>query len=153
MKYYIFLFILFAFLSKPAYSQQKENNKLLIGVFDGRTPCQELAKLLEETVPDCTKIKWRLTLYKDSASQTTGTYELIGFMRQKRGPRIGRWHITKGTAANPAAIVYHLEHVTQAPLLLQKADDNLFYFLDKDKKLLVGNRDFSYALNRVNKEP
>jgi hypothetical protein len=34
-------------------------------------------------------------------------------------------------------------------LFLQKGDDNVLYFLDPEKKLMTGNYDFSYALNRV----
>lgn len=31
-----------------------------------------------------------------------------------------------------------------------KGDDNVLFFLDKDRNLLVGNSDFSYTLNRKN---
>ena len=32
-----------------------------------------------------------------------------------------------------------------------KADDNILFFLNKDRNLMVGNADFSYTLNRVKK--
>lgn len=121
-----------------------------MGVYDGRTPCRELSIQLDEPKPpECIKIKWRLRMFKDKATGTTGTYELQGFIYKKETPLLGKWHIIKGTAANPEAIIYQLDREGRPPLLLQQCDDNVLYFLDKDKKLLVGNRDFSYTLNKV----
>ena len=123
--------------------------KTVIGVFDGRTPCQDIAKQIDEKVTDeCTKIKWRLTLYKDSVSTNEGTYDLQGFVYKKDKPRSGKWHIIKGSKADNDAIIYRLELEGKDPLLLQKADDNILFFLDKEKAIMVGNRDFSYTLNR-----
>jgi hypothetical protein len=34
-------------------------------------------------------------------------------------------------------------------LLLFKGDDNVLFFLDGQQRLLIGNADFSYTLNRV----
>lgn len=63
--------------SNPCLSQVTVRMDLLIGVFDGKTPCQELAKYLnEQEKPECTKIKWRLTLYKDNLTTNSGTYSL-----------------------------------------------------------------------------
>ena len=98
---------------------------------------------------ECTKIKWRLTLYKDSVTGNPDTYGLLGFVYKKDNPRIGKWRIIKGTKANPEAIVYQLDQPGREPLFLQKGDDNILFFLDQGKNLLVGNRDFSYTLNRV----
>jgi hypothetical protein len=108
-----------------------------------------LPKQLDEKVRDeCTKIKWRLTLYKDSVSTNEGTYDLQGFVYKKDNPRSGKWHIIKGSKANNDAIIYRLELEGKEPLLLQKVDDNILFFLDKEKAIMVGNRDFSYTLNR-----
>jgi hypothetical protein len=49
------------------------------------------------------------------------------------------------------AIVYQLDLPGKSSLLLQQADDNVLFFLDANKNLLVGNCDFNYTLNRVNK--
>jgi hypothetical protein len=47
-------------------AQSVNNNADFVGYFDGRTPCQEIAhQLNESTIPECWKIKWRLTLYKN----------------------------------------------------------------------------------------
>jgi hypothetical protein len=127
---------------------QPPANNVLVGVFDGRTPCQQLARHLEEkTSPDCIKIKWRLTLWADQ-SGAPSHYELIGFVYKKDAPRKGRWHIRKGTAENPDAVIYRLESDGEKPIHLLKADENILFFLDDDQRMLTGNRDFSYTLNR-----
>jgi hypothetical protein len=122
----------------------------LAGIYDGRTPCRELAmQLRENTSPDCIKIKWRLVLYKDPVTNQPGTYNIWGFIFKRDRTNIGKWHILKGTKNNPDAIVYQLDYPGRPPLYLQKGDDNILFFLDQDKQLMVGNNDFSYTLNRV----
>lgn len=144
----IFLSAILAINQKPGNSFQQQNQKL-VGVFDGRTPCQDLAAQLQETVStECIKIKWRLTLYQDSVSGNPTTYSLVGFTHQRGNPQTGNWKITKGTFTDKDATVYELEQSGRAPLFFQKLDDNILYFLNKDRKLLVGNRDFSHTLNR-----
>jgi hypothetical protein len=151
----LMLFISCSFLKSNNCIAQvtKKAASNIVGVFDGRTPCQELAgQLNEKTIPECIKIKWRLILYKDSVTGNPDTYALLGFVYKKDSPRIGKWHITKGTKANPEAIVYQLDQPGRESLFLQKGDDNILFFLDQEKKLLIGNRDFSYTLNRVDKD-
>jgi len=122
----------------------------LLGIFDGRTPCQELAVQLDEKMnEECTKIKWRLTLYRDPVTGGPGRYELFGFVHKKDSPRTGPWRIVRGVMGNPDAPVYQLDQTGRPPLFLWKADDNILFFLDRDRNLMVGNRDFSYTLNRV----
>lgn len=124
-------------------------NRKLYGVFDGRTPCWELAGHLNETVTAaCTKIKWRLTLYEEKAGQG-GSFTLEGFVYRKDRIGKGKWTILTGTKNDPTAIVYRLDSDEGAPtLFLQKGDENVLFFLDRNMNLMVGNRDFSYALNR-----
>ena len=63
--------------------------------------------------------------------------------------RTGKWAIVRGAKTNPDAVVYQLDSdKAQGSLLLLKADDNILFFLSKEKNLLVGNGDFSYTLNR-----
>ncbi|MEP7143115.1 MAG: hypothetical protein ABI707_09610 [Ferruginibacter sp.] len=145
-----FLVVFFLLQSGACISQPTKKGKALVGVFEGRTPCQELAKQLNEiTIPECIKIKWRLVLYKDSTVVNTGTYQLEGFVFRKDNILKGKWYLTKGTKADPETIVYQLDHPLRKPIFLQKGDDNVLFFLDREKKLMVGNRDFSYTLNRV----
>ena len=156
MKYFVFILLTICnFLQSKqsiAQSTQKADGNM-IGVFDGRTPCRDLAKQINEILTtECTKIKWRLTLYKNADSVNQGTYELIGFVYKKDNPRKGKWHIIKGAESNPEALVYQLDQAGREPLLLLKGDDNILFFLDENKRLMVGNRDFSYTLNRVAKK-
>ena len=145
------LIILNSLLSTPLLAQATKTNNNTPGIFDGRTPCQELAKQLNEiTIPECIKIKWRLTLYKDSLHTNSGTYKMEGFVFRRDNILQGKWHISKGTQADPEAIVYQLERQGLGSLFLQKAAENVFFFLDKEKNLLVGNRNFSYALYKIN---
>jgi hypothetical protein len=132
------------------YSQTAPDSKLLIGKFDGRTPCQELAAILKEpTTPECIKIKWRLMLYRDEVKEDRGTFVLEGFVFRGQNKLTGEWNMSKGTAANPDALVYELTIPGRNNLLFQKVDDNILYFLDQQKNLLVGSVYFSYVLNRV----
>ncbi|MDB5013206.1 MAG: hypothetical protein JWQ25_1408 [Daejeonella sp.] len=152
MKKRSFLFVLlYSYFSLTFVSAQSANNETnLIGYFDGRTPCQELAKQLNEvTIPECIKIKWRLTLYKNGDDTTSGTYSLEGF--KFRGDNIlkGTWQITKGTKADPNAIVYQLSHSVKGALFFFKADEDVLFFLDKDRNIMVGNKNFSYALYKM----
>jgi hypothetical protein len=129
----------------PKYSQ-----KNLVGAFDGRSPCQELAKQLQElTIPECIKIKWRLILYNDSVTGGPGTFILWGYIYRNESAARGKWHIIKGTRVNPTAIVYQIDLPGKDPLFFQRGDENVLFFLDKEKNLMVGNRDFSYTLNRI----
>jgi hypothetical protein len=68
---------------------------------------------------------------------------------KKENPRTGTWHIEKGTKTNREASVYRLDQDGKPPIFLQKLDDNILFFLDQNKNLMIGNRDFSYTLNRV----
>ena len=60
----------------------------------------------------------------------------------------GRWEIARGQEGH---IIYRL-HADKwvRSLDLQKGDDNILFFIDADGRLLVGNEDFSYTLNRRN---
>ncbi|HEX5023686.1 MAG TPA: hypothetical protein VFV68_00375 [Agriterribacter sp.] len=137
--------------SAMGFSQESGDtlNRKLYGVFDGRTPCAELAGHLNETVTTaCIKIKWRLTLYEGGAGKG-GSYTLEGFVYRKDRIGKGKWTILTGTKNDPAATVYRLDSDKAAPsLFLQKGDENVLFFLDNNMNLMVGNRDFSYALNR-----
>lgn len=118
------------------------------GVYEGRTPCQELARVLDVAVgADCTKIKWRLTLYRDSGTEAGGTYRLEG-SKYRNPPRTGTWSIR--TVPNDARVVYQLDPKLPGGFLsLLRADGNILLLLDRQGNLLVGDILFSYTLNRV----
>jgi hypothetical protein len=155
MKQMSFSFVLlYSCFSLTFVSAQSANNQTnLIGYFDGRTPCQELAKQLhEQTIPECIKIKWRLTLYKNGPDTTSGTYSLEGFKFHADNILKGRWQIIKGSKVDPNAIVYQLTHSLKGSLFFLRADEDVLFFLDKDRSIMVGNQHFSYALYRTIEE-
>jgi hypothetical protein len=62
----------------------------------------------------------------------------------------GKWQIING---KDGRIIYKLNPEKQSyTLYLLKADENVLLFVDADGNLLVGNEDFSYALNKREKE-
>ena len=122
------------------------------GIFGGRCGCQELANELKITVsPDCFKTKWSLILLQNPETLAPTAYQLEGsFYRQAM--RKGKWRILKGTNTNPDAVVYQLDADGQEKILLLKGDDNVLFFLDKNRNILVGSELFSYSINRVRTE-
>ena len=120
----------------------------VFAVFDGRTPCDEV--VLEftntESFPGCLKIKWRLTLYQDSASGEPSTYLYMS----TSGFREGSWEIVNGIDGDANAVVYQLQPDDgQETVSFLKVDENHLYLMDRAMNLLVGNELFSYTLSRV----
>lgn len=120
----------------------------IMGVFVGRTPCQEIGKQLSMNVPgDCYKLKWKFTFYQDATGKPT-TYKLARTMSRSED-LLGKWMITEGIPSDPRAIVYRLVPDKETPeILLLKGDDNVLFFLDNQRQPLTGNNEFSYTLNR-----
>lgn len=119
----------------------------LVGVFEGRTPCGSVATdFTGFPARNCEKIKWRLTLYRDSASGEPTTYLFEG----TRTTREGRWRIQGGTGADRARVIYHLDYDGPGKVLsLLSIDDDVLLLLDRDLKVLVGDASWSYVLNRI----
>jgi hypothetical protein len=120
----------------------------IFGVFRGRTPCQELAELLNTPASDaCNKVKCRLFLYQDPATKLPTTYEWFGKTKST-----GKWTITKGTKADPTATVFRLEMADlKAQLNFLQVDENVIYVMDRNEIPLTGNLHFSYTLNRISR--
>lgn len=120
----------------------------VLGVFEGRTPCQGIARELKLSVDAaCTKAKWRVTFHQDPTTRTPTTYKVEGSL-YRYGPRVGALSIVRGTV-EPNATVYRLAPMTTEPaLLFMKGDDNVLFFLRQDGRPLVGHREFSYTLDR-----
>jgi len=121
--------------------------------FQGRTPCQELAKImgLDKTAA-CNKMKWYVILYTDAITGKPSYYLKGGRAYRKETMARGSWEITRG---KDGRTIYKLDPEKKtAAVCLVKAGDNILFFTDPDGNLLVGNEDFSYTLNRVNdREP
>jgi len=113
-------------------------------VFDGRTPCG-VPGIVEEGKL-CYKLKWRITLYQKAENSEFGKCRILGTGMRPYG-KIGNWTIVYRADRK---IFYELTDEYNKPLLhLLKLDDNILLFTDTAGKLLVGNEDFSYTLNRV----
>lgn len=136
-------------LVKAQMPVAKTSEGSLVGVFSGRTPCREAATQLNYPVGgDCVKLKWEVTLYQDSKTQTPTTFRLRGTLFRDYD-REGKWTILRGRQTDRDALVFKLDFDNaKGSLLLFKADDNILFFLENDGSLMVGNRDFSYTLNR-----
>ena len=131
-------------------SMENERAEKVFGIFVGRTPCRELVKQLQIQTPDCMKLKWKLTLYQD-ASGKPSTYHLAR-TGHRQSLIEGKWVIIKGTPSDAEAIIYQLDPgMPDRSLLLLKGDENVLFFLDHSRNLLVGNEEFSYTLNRTDK--
>ena len=118
-------------------------------VFDGRTPCMPFAQQYALQVgEDCIKLKWRLTLHTDPMTTEPSTYTL-----QRTGSRMnditGTWTLMH--ASTTGVIIYVLDpDKPERSLFLLQGDENVLFLLDRNQQLYVGNKDFSYTLNRRN---
>lgn len=116
-------------------------------VFDGRTPCKVPGVIAPGT--QCYKLKWRVILYVDSEKNEPSDYKIVGTVWRKTNGKAGTWKIING---KDGRIVYQLNDEAENGILyLLNLDDNILVFTDASGKLLVGDEDFSYTLNRKNK--
>jgi hypothetical protein len=106
--------------------------------FDGRTPCMPSSFVSE----NCYKLKWSIVLFASKDGET-GTYRLRGTLFRSAA-KTGDW---KKILVNDH-IIYQLNLGEKDTLYLISPDKNILLFTDPEGKLLVGNEDFSYTLNR-----
>jgi hypothetical protein len=116
-------------------------------IFEGRTPCMEIAAGNQMAVKEgCFKLKWKFTLNRNPV-----TLEPTSFaMRQVDGTAKeieGKWTIVK----DRSSIIYKLEPSMGQTIYLLAGDYNVLYFVDKNANLYQGNQDFSYTLNKRTK--
>lgn len=116
------------------------------GVFDGRTPCDELAPVFRITyTPECIKMKWRLKLFNTTSE--TGTFELVTINYRDQNTLKGSWRMISSSLQAPV-LALEVPNLNQTVYFL-KASDHVLLFLNDQQQLRVGNFDFSYALNRM----
>ncbi len=109
--------------------------------FEGRTPCPGL-----DLRPECLKLKWYIVLYADPKTNQPMTYYINGTAYRRDGGRKGTCKIMPGENGR---IIYQLNDDKRNGLIyLLKADENILLFIDANGKLLTGDEDFSYTLNR-----
>ena len=119
-------------------------------VYEGRTACQEFARQYNRTVePDCRKLKWLLTLHRDPLTHAPTTYRLAWTLSRSQ-PLEGKWTVLKGLGQSNTAVVYQLDpDQPDRSIYLLVGDRNVLFVVDKEGRLLKGDENFSYALNRV----
>lgn len=121
----------------------------VFGIFEGRTPCAGIATELGIAIaPGCMKVKWRVTLMQDPATRQPTTYKVESSLHRQH-PREGSWRISGGSPASPGSVVYELAGTErEAAIRLMQGDAGVLFFLDQRGRMLIGNLDFSYTLNR-----
>lgn len=120
----------------------------ILGVFEGRVPCHEVAfeMLKVAPFPNCLKLKSRVTLYQDERTGAPSGYMLMGTSTIQEGT----WTVLQGMPGDLDAIVYQLQlKESKEPVSFLKADEDHLFLLDRDLNLLVGTALFSYTLSRI----
>jgi hypothetical protein len=120
----------------------------VFGIFDGRTPCHDLIVEVMQTTPSpgCLKVKLRLTLYQNSATNAPSGFLLMGTSTYREGT----WTIIHGMDGDSDAVIYQL-HLDdgQPPVSFLRVDKNHLFLMDRAMHLMVGNELFSYTLSRT----
>jgi hypothetical protein len=112
--------------------------------FEGRTPCDVPGIIPAGTA--CYKLKWRIILFSNSEKNKPGYYKIYGTPWRREGGITGNWEII----TKDGRIIYQLnDEKGNEFIYLLKLDEHTLLFTDAHGKLLVGNEDFSYTLNRV----
>lgn len=125
------------------------DDKSIQVIFEGRTPCMEIAAGNQMSVTEgCFKLKWKFTLNRDPTTLEPTTFTMRQVVDGTAKEVEAKWTIIKENARFPNAIVYRLEPRIGQPIYLLAGDHNVLYFMDKNFNLYQGNKDFSYTLNR-----
>ena len=131
-------------------SNINQDDRVLQEIYIGRTPYQEFANEYHWKVSnDCFKLKWKLTLNRDSVTYRPTTFSIRKVVDNVPNDIFGIWSIKKGIKNNPNAtiILLNSENPNQTISLLV-GDSNILFFLHKDNSLFVGNENFSFTLNK-----
>src|SRR5688500_9339235 len=126
-----------------------EADSVAVAVFEGRTPCATIAtEFTGFPSQNCEKIKWELTLFRDSQTQRPSAF----LYRGTRSSRRGTWTIHRGTVFDANAQVYRLTPTPPGRVLsLLSVDDKVLVLLDADGRVVVGDASWSYVLNRTDR--
>lgn len=119
-------------------------------IYDGRTPCREFAAEHQwDVATSCFKLKWKLTLNRDSLTGAPTTYTIRKVVDNISQDVTGKWSIINGLKSNPTAVIYQLDpDKPDQTISLFVADENILFFLHKNLTFFVGNDDFSFTLNK-----
>jgi len=136
----------------------------VVGVYVASTPCSKGTRPLPG-IPadaDCELIKWKLTLYGDTATRLPFSYQLrysYG-MSQPGTPGFigggttvdmeGGLSIAKDSKSNSRKVIYRLTDAkTNKVISFLKLNDHLLHLLDSEDRLMIGSAAWSYTLNGI----
>ena len=127
---------------------RKQTPLTVEAAFEGRTPCQELAKMMGlNKSAACDKMKWYIIFVVDSITRKPSHYLKGGRAYKRETMDNGKWETFIG---KDGRIMYKLDpDKNNASTYLVKVDENILMFTDPEGNLMVGNKNFSYTLNRV----
>lgn len=120
-------------------------------IYDGRTPCREIAAEHPEmkVSAGCFKLKWQLILNRDPITYKPTTFSIRKVIDGKAQQIYGKWTIQKGTGALDGQIMYIIEPDKPAESIsFLVADAHVLFFLNKMNQPYIGNSDFGFAMNR-----
>jgi hypothetical protein len=132
------------------HSSGKEDKSVQV-IYDGRTPCREIAAEHPEMKVSaaCFKLKWRLILNRDPVTFLPTTFTIRKVIDGKAQHITGKWMVQKGTGTNAGQLIYTIEPDKPGESIsFLVADQNVLFFLNKKNRPYTGNADFSFALNR-----
>lgn len=128
----------------------KDRNGMPVA-FVGRTPCVNLKRADLESGNGCQKLKWKLTLYRDSVRRMPSTYKLESTVSRLK-PIEGRWAMVNGNHASPGPVLIQLDPDDPGRTIsFLVGDDNVIFLLNENQVPAVGNEDFGFTLNRMQK--
>jgi hypothetical protein len=110
-------------------------------IFEGRTPCGIPG--LNQISQHCYKIKWRINFYSSNLNGNEGEYIVQGTIWRSFGSKNGVW---KYDTSKQGLILF--DNKRKPVLYLIHASDKVLYFSTEKFYPLVGDKDFSYVLNR-----
>lgn len=116
-------------------------------VFDGRTPCQEFAKIYSQmkVSTTCFKLKWKFVIYCDKEGDKSGKCLIKNVVNNSPREIEAHWEIYE----QKDKIFYKiLETNLDKPILFFIADESVIFFVDENMELFIGNEDFGFALNK-----
>lgn len=136
--------------SKTTARTPVEEGPGVLGVYEGRFPCREIAADWKVAAgPECEKVKWRLTLFQDPKTRRPTRYLLLGSLNKDRR-REGTWAVVHGVPENPHAIVFQLDaDRPDVSVYLCRGDENVLFVLDQKHRFRIGDDYLSFTLNRV----
>lgn len=112
-------------------------------VYQGRTPCHNFPGV---DVNHCNKLKWSLVLFTDAQTGQPSYYKMEFTAFRRDGVKSGKWSVDD---ANGGVQLFKLEFA-EAPgvIYLLPLDTAILVFANAKAVPLVGDRNFSFILNR-----